>query len=300
MIQNEATKIGPFLTDALHLKEGVKKLWDQAHVSRLLRSDPLTWVVFDPGRVEMSPIDYSNPSMFSLTVGLVAESLITNAEPLGCHPETLPNLQLQRDHPVTDIRIPIVVNFRTLNHTLKNRDFTVKTSPGPAVGISSVTVEPGLPGYLNLGMNVSASRETTGPELSARIRVHAKPVVDCLNHVLGFKNVSLAVESTKPLTGAIAWLMDEILIDAIARELRIDVNEFIPGIAKEIQNVITAIPVPDNFELQFEEPTVQLIKAYTVLQNSRDEGYSPGIVFVMGATGDITVRIKRLQESGAL
>ena len=63
---------------------------------------------------------------------------------------------------------------------------------------------------------------------------------------------------------------------------------------REIQKVITAVPVPENSELRFDKPKVRLMGAYAVQQNGWNEYSTPGVVFVMGATGNIAVRIKKL------
>ena len=295
VIRKETNGIGPSLTEALHLKAGVTKLWNQAHVIRQLSGDPVTWVVFDPCQVEMSPIDYSNPASLSITVGLVAQSFLSNTAPINRTPDPLPNIEFRGDRPTTDIRIPIIVNFNALNSYLASRSFAVKPKIGPSFVISNLEVEPGgQPRFLDLVMKVNLPEAELGKAMTGKVRVHGKPIVDCLTQTMGFSDVSMSVDSEETLTGSLAWLLDEMVVQTIERELRLDLKEYLPEMENEIHKVISSAPVPENLELHFDRPEVKLIGAYTVDRKGWNAKPSPGIVFVMGATGKIDVKMRRL------
>jgi len=141
VINKETQKIGPALTGALNLKPGIQKLWSQAHTTKQISSEYKSWVVFDPGLAEMGPIDYSQPDKVSMTLGMVAQSYITNNSPENRTPERLPELTPVPSPPKTSIRIPIIADLKSVNDTLKNKSFTIDSKVGPNLKITDAKID---------------------------------------------------------------------------------------------------------------------------------------------------------------
>ena len=294
MIQSQVAKIGPGLTKALNLKPGIQKLWNQAHITKKMPKIASASIVFDPGLAEMGPIDYSSPHSLSLTVGMIAQSFISNTETKARQPETLPYLNLVKSNPVTAIRVPIITDLKILNQSLIDRVFLIKTKMGAAAKISQPQLEMGKSGFLNLNMNATALLGSWGNKLTGKIRVQAKPLVDCKTQTLGFTDVKLSVQSKETITGTAVWLFEELLVKAIQKELRIDLKDHLPELEMEIHKVIAATPVPAHTDLYFEKPKVELLGVYTINRTAWNAEKSPGIVFVLGAKGKISVRMNQL------
>lgn len=296
IVETEAKKIGPALTKTLKLREGIQKLWNQAHVVREVANEPQTWVVFDPGLAEMGPINYSNPETVSLTVGMVAQSFITNKQPLNRQPENLPPLTPIPSNPKTEIRVPVIADLKNLNDTLAHKTFNIKPPIGPTITISKAAIElANDPGFLNIRMNVrTASDSGKAYGLSGHFWVKAKPIVDCRTQVLGFTDVSLTVETREAVSGTAAWLMEELVVKTIEAEMRFDLKEYLPKLEDEIHKTINSVPVPEQFELSVSKPEVELLGVYTVNRVAWNQDESPGIVAVLGASSDIKVSFRKL------
>jgi len=106
--------------------------------------------------------------------------------------------------------------------------------------------------------------------------------------------VSLTVETREAVSKTAAWLMEELLVKSIESQVRFDLKEHLPKLEDEIYRVVTSVPVPEQFELHIEKPQVELLGVYTVNRVAWNQDSRPGIVAVLGAQGEINVRMKKL------
>jgi hypothetical protein len=294
-IKAEEAKIGPILTKALNMEQGVKNLWTKAHITKLMSKDPEAWLVFDPSLAQMGPIDYSSPSSVSVTIGMVAQTFITNTEAKNRLAESsVPYLNLVPQNPETDIRIPIIANLDALNSSLADETYLVTSRGGASVKVTKPRLELAEKGMINLTLDVNALDGLLGKGISGTVKLHARPLVDCRTQSFGFTDVKLTVETREFLSNAAAWLMGDVLVKAVERDLRIDLNDHLPKVENEIQKVVNSANVPEHLNLEFAKPDVALIGVYTIEKNGWNEAPSPGIVFVFGAKGDISVSLSKL------
>lgn len=293
-IKAEKAKIGPGLTDALNMQEGVQNLWKKTHLTKLMTKDPASWLVFDPAVAQMGPIDYSNPSSVSVTMGMVAQTFITNTEVGNREAEKIPYLHLVDENPKTELRVPIIANFKALNSSLADDEFVLTSKSGAKTKVSKLKLELADKGRLNLTLDVNTLSGVWGKGLSGTLQLQANPMVDCPSQTLGFTNVKMSVRTREVFSGTAAWLLEEMLVKAIEKELRIDLKEHLPKVENEIYKVVNAAKVPEHIELCFEKPKVELLGVYTIERNAWNEEYSPGIVFVFGAKGDISVKLIKI------
>ncbi len=293
-IKDAESRIGPSLTHTLNLKTGIQNLWTKAHITKLMIKEPGAWLVFDPVLAQMGPIDYSNPSAVSLTVGMVAQTFITNTEAQNRPPEAVPCLEFLPTAPVSDIRIPIIANLQALNLSLAQQAFLIRSDLGPTLKILHPTIELADEGKFNLSVDLNAQCGIFGDNISGRITVEAQPIVDCQTQSFGFTDVKLTMKSREAMAGAACWIFEEMIVKAIEQELRFDLNDHLPKIETEIQKVVNATKVPEGLELFFENPKITLLGVYTIEKNGWNEPASPGIVFVFGARGDISVKVSKI------
>ncbi len=295
LILRESDQMGPKLTEALNLEEGVGKLWKEAHVTRQLHDDPPAWVVVDPYAIEMSPIDYtSDPSKLSLTVGMVAQSFVTNTQPVQRFPDRVPHLRIRPDRPVTSLRVPIIVNYDSLNRSLAGRTFLIDSGIGATVELNSPRLSSAQNGYLKVEVGARVPQLRFGDTSEVEMIFTGKPIVNCIDQTLGFVDVSLTLKTTEAVSEALAWLFDEVIVETVQRKLRINLEDYLPEMETEIYRVMNSVPVPEGFRLDTKAPKVKLLGAYSVERNGWNEAPNPGIVFVMGATADIAVTVQQL------
>jgi hypothetical protein len=278
----------------LDLKSDVQKLWNEAHVIEKINDDPAAWVVLDPEKVYLGPIDYSNPATVSVPLAMIAKSFVTNTETGSPTPEPLPALELKQTIPPVDIRIPIVANIAELNQALQKEDLSMDTKVGATVKISQAEVRIGQGGRLNMGLNLEAGGGAWGRGISGRIWVEGKPVVDYENQTLGLTGVTLTLESRQALSKVAAWLLEELLVTTIERELRVDLKEHIPELEEEIQKFLGSGELPDDIQIVVGKTRVELLDVYTITRTAEGSDPDPGIVVVLGGKGNITVRLADL------
>ena len=291
IIKREAAKLVPEVRKELDLKKHIQKLWNQAHVVEKVNDDPGAWIVFDPERIMMGPIDYSEPASVSVTLGMKAKSFVTNRE-VGAPPrEALPNLRNVEENPVNDIRIPLVADIEELNKTLAGETFSIDTGIGAEVEVTEPSVEVGRGGFLNLSLNLEARSGKWGRGISGRIWVEAKPIVDFEKQTLGFSEVKLTVETKEALSKTAVWLLEELIVKSIERELRADLNDYLPELHEEIDKFLKSGALPEDIKLTVNNPEVKLLSVYTITRTGENSEPSPGIVVVLGGKGHISARL---------
>lgn len=293
-INAELAKIGPALTGTLNMKEGVQNMWNKAHLVKLMTKDPDAWLVFDPAMAQMGPIDYSNTESVSITIGMVAQTFITNAEVRDRIAERVPYLNIVPENPVTDLRVPIIANLKALNSSLADDQFMVTTDSGIKIQVTRPGIELAEEGKLNVTLDIKTLTGVMGKGVSATVKLNARPIVDCETQSFGFTDVKMTLQTREFISRSAAWLLEGMLIKAIEKELRIDLNDHLPKVENELFKVINSAKVPEHLELCFENPEVELLGVYTVERNSWNEELNPGIVFVFGAKGDISVKLAKL------
>ncbi|MDF1756064.1 MAG: DUF4403 family protein [Verrucomicrobiales bacterium] len=291
IIQREAAKLGPKVIKELDFKADVQKLWDEAHVIEKINDDPSAWIIVDPQRVVLGPVNYSNPSTISVDLSMIAQSFVSNTEADEPVPEPLPNLDLQTTVSPTDIRIPIVANISELNTALQKENISMDTKVGATVNITEPEVQVGQGGRLNISLNIQAGGGAWGRGVSGRIWLEGKPIIDYENQTLGLTEVTLTVESRQALSKAAVWLLEELLVKTIERELRADLKEHIPELEEEIQKFLTSGELPDDIQVIVGNPEVKLLDVYTITRTAEGSEPAPGIVVVLGGKGNIIVRL---------
>lgn len=294
MVRKRLAEVEPGLNEAVNLRQGITKLWDQAHVIKQASSDPESWVVFDPNRLRMSPVDYTERDRVSLTVEISGQSFVTNTEPGLRDPEPLPPLETQSVDPELNLRIPVIVNLEALNRTLSEKVYPIKTALGPTFELSRPALALGENEKLLLDVDIRSVSGCPLP-IEGRASLEARPIVDCRQQTLGFTDLGFRFDCGGALTAKAICLCREIIVKAVEKELRLDLKEHIPEVESEIINIIATAPVPEQFELTCEEPQVRMLGAYTVERNGWNREASPGIVFVLGATGRINVKVRELK-----
>ena len=294
IIQREAAKLGPQVVKELNLKEDVQKLWNEAHVVEKINEDPAAWIIFDPNSISLGPFDYSNPLTVSVTLGMTAQSFVSNTETNAPAPEALPNLKLVQKNPENNIRIPIVANLKELNVALKEETLEIDTKVGAKVKITEPEVRVGQGGKLNFSIDVEAGGGAWGRGISGRIWLEGRPIVDYEKQTLGFTEVSMTVETRQALSNAAAWLLDELLVKAIERELRADLNDYVPELEEEIQKFLNSGQLPEDINVIVQQPRVELLDVYTITRAAKGSPPDPGIVVVLGGKGKVTVRLASL------
>jgi hypothetical protein len=230
---------------------------------------------------------------------MVAQTFITNAEAQHRVAEPIPYLNMVEKNPETDIRVPIIANLDALNVSLANEVFLITSKTGASVKVAKPRLELAeeegrTSGKLNLSIDVNALSGTLGKGISGRVKLKARPLVDCKTQSFGFTDVEMSVDTRETISGVAAWLLEEMFVKAIERELRFDLNDHLPKLENEISKVINSANVPDHLKLHFEKPDVELLGVYTIKRNGWNEPLSPGIVFVFGAKGDISVSLLKL------
>jgi len=293
-LQRETRKITPSFKKSLNLRREVTKLWNQAHISKMVSDDPPLWVQVTPQRLLVAPIDLSQPDQISLTVGVQSATYLTNREPVAAPRAPLPDMLPLEGPTGTDLNLPVVISMAELNEVLKTESIEIDTGIGTKVEISGLEAEVGQNGLLNLKLNLEADKSRLGRGVAGSIWVKGKPVINYVDQTLGFTEVELTVETRDKLTGAAAWLIEGLLVKGIEAQLRVDLNDYKAELDEEVQKAIAKANLPEGLDVSLKNLEVKLTDIYTVTRHSADGAPDPGIVLVVRATGDVGTRINQL------
>jgi len=293
-LQRETRKITPSLKKSLNLRREVTKLWNQAHISKMVSDDPPLWVQVTPQRLLVAPIDLSQPDQISLTVGVQSATYLTNREPVAAVRAPLPDMLPLEGPTGTDLNLPVVISMAELNEVLKTESIKIDTGIGTKVEISGLEAEVGQNGLLNLKLNLEADQSRLGRGVAGSIWVKGKPVINYVDQTLGFTEVALTVETRDKLTGAAAWLIEGLLVKGIEAQLRVDLNDYKAELDEEVQKAIAKADLPEGLDVSLKNLEVKLTDIYTVTRHDAEGEPDAGIVIVIRATGDVGTKINQL------
>ncbi len=293
-LQKEARKITPALRKRLNLRREVTKLWNEAHLAEQVSDDPALWVKVAPRRLFLGPIDYGTPEQLSLAVAIETETYLVNRAPEAPARAPLPELSPLDGAAGTDLRLPVVVSMAELNEVLAEEEFDIDTGIGAKVRVHGLAAEVGQGGYLNLKLDLEADQSRLGRGVAGTIWVRGRPVIDYDRQTLGFSEIELTVETRDRLTGAAAWLLEELLVRGLEAQLRVDLNDYKAELDEEVQEAIAKADLPQGIDVSLKNLDVHLVDIYTVTRPGEDGEPDPGIVVVVRATGDMSTRITSL------
>lgn len=294
-LQRESRKLTPALRKGLNLRREVVKLWNEAHVVEQVSDDPLLWVNVTPRRLLLGPFDYSVPDQIGLAVAVESETHFTNRQPLVAPPAPLPEMSPLEGGGGTDLRLPLVVGMAELNEVLAGEDFEIDTGIGTKLRVHGLSAEIGQGGYLNLKLEIEADESRLGRGVAGTIWVKGLPVIDYERQTLGFSKIELTVETRDKLTGAAAWLLDELLVRGLEAQLRVDLNDYKEELDEEVQKAIAEADLPEGIDVSLQNLEVRLTDIYTTTRHEEGGEPDPGIVLVIRATGDMSTRITTLE-----
>jgi hypothetical protein len=293
-LQKEARKITPSLRKQLNLRREVLKLWNEAHLVEQVSKDPALWAKVTPQRLLLGPIDYATPEQVGISVAIESQTFLVNRAPDVPARAPLPAMTPLAGATGTDLRLPLVISIAELNEVLAKEDFEIDTGIGTKVRVHGLEAEVGQGGYLNLKLNLEADRSRLGRGVAGTIWVRGRPVIDYGKQTLGFSGVELTVETRDQLTGAAAWLLEELLVKGLEAQLRIDLNDYQAELDEEVRKAIAEADLPEGIDVSLQNLEVRLIDIYTITRHEEGGEPDPGIVLVIRATGDMSTRISRL------
>lgn len=296
-LQKEARKLTPAIRKSLNLRGEVAKHWNEAYLSRQVSDDPALWVSVTPQRVLLGPIRYDTPGELRLAVAIETQTYLSNRAPAEPQRAPLPDLTPLEGPAGTDLRLPLVIGIAELNEVLAGENLDIDTGMGTRVKVDGITAEVGQGGYLNLKLELEADRSKLGRGVAGTIWVKGRPMIDYEKQTLGFTDVELTVETRDKLTGAAAWLLEELLVKGLEAQLRVDLNDYKAELDEEVQKAIAKSSLPEGIELSLKDLEVRLTDIYTITRHAADGPPDPGIVLVIRATGDIQSRITTLRPA---
>lgn len=294
VIQKEAENIGPSIMKGLELKKKLQLLWDQAHRGEQVSEDPPAWFVFDPGEVSMGPVDYSNREHLSVTMGMVAHSYISSVPVNTSYPETLPPLNLTLTDPVNDIQFPVVVDVAELNKKMAVQRFTQSIGVGGTAEISAPELRVGQNGGLVFGVTVDADTGRWGQGFAGRIWFEADPQFDYETQRISLNNMKLTDKTRRALPRPAVKMIEKMVSKSIEKALQENLERYPIEMKAGIETFLNSGKLPDDVSISIPNPDFKIIKIYTVTRTTQSSKLSPGVVVVLGARGDVVVRLKSL------
>jgi len=292
VIQEEARKIGPNVIRELDVKGEIQKLWDKANVTDQISKKPPIWIRVQPEEVVATPLDYSLPTDLSAVIAIQSRTSLSNSPPPETFPAPLPNLRIVNQPPRTDLRIPFIVNIDRLNQELSKESFSVKTSIGTKINVTGVQVLVGQNGFLNFSLNIYAQASRWNRPTKGNIWLQGRPIIDYEAQTLAFTDVNFTLETRDTLTTVAAWMLEELLVKSIEKELRIDLNDYKGELDEELQKALQSDDIPEDIEISVKGLDVKLADIYTITKRSLHDKADPGIVIVIEAKGEASTRLK--------
>jgi len=281
------------------LRSQVDFLWREAYLSEQVKDNPNIWLSVSPKEILLSPVDYSDPEELTVTVAIKNDAFLTNREPGAPQPQSLPNLVAQPGPLSTDLKLPVIASIAKLNEVLSEENFEIKTDAGTSVEIDGLEAAVGQGGMLNLKLSLNASQSGLARGIAGDIWIEARPVIDFKEQTLGFTDVDFTLETKSKLTSVDAWLLEELLIKAIEREMRVDLDDYKEEIAEEVHKAIESADLPEGIQVSVDDLDFQLYDIYTFTRPFPEAEASPGLVVVIQATGNLATRFGLLEEDSA-
>tara|TARA_R110002096_G_scaffold387471_4_gene581657 strand:- start:3383 stop:4879 length:1497 start_codon:yes stop_codon:yes gene_type:complete len=293
-VQKEAQRLAPSLQNSLNLRDQVDQLWRQAYLTEMVNDDPVIWISVTPQQVHLAPIDYSDPEQLSVTVAIQSETFLTNRKPDIAQAIPLPDLVAHETPLTTNLNLPVIVSISELNTMLKDETFEIDSGAGTSLKISGIEAEVGQAGMLNLKLSLKASQNSLARGIEGEIWIQGSPVIDFENQSLGFTNIDFTVETRSQLTSIAAWLMEELLIKSLEKELRVNLDDYKEELHEEVQKAIASADLPAGIDVSVQDLNIQLADIYTITRPFPDAPDSPGIVVVINATGNLQTQINQI------
>jgi len=295
IVRKEARKLGPKLEKKVDLKKEVQEQWDKWHLVEQISDDPFVWLTVDPLGIQMSPIDYANPEAISTTLAIETRTALTNIEPRAPTPKELPKLKTVESAPKTLLRIPLVVSIAQLNDALRKETFTAETSFGADIQFTGVEAKVGQNGFINFSVDLAAGHSRLGRGVEGKIWLEGKPIIDYDAQTLAFSDVALTVETRDQLTATAAWLLEGVLVKAIQKEMRVDLNRYRDELDEEVEKALQSSKLPEGIEISVKDLEVRLADIYTTTRQFPEGDPDPGVVLVISATGEASSRLTRFK-----
>lgn len=293
-IQQEAQKLAPALRQSIDLRSEVELLWREAYLSEQVNDSPKIWLSVTPREVQLSPIDYTNPEELTVTAAIKTDAFLTNREPGNPQPQPLPSLVAQPGPLSTDLKLPIIASINELNEVLAEENFEIDTGAGTSVKIDGLEAAVGQDGMLNLKLSLNASQSGLTRGIAGDIWLEARPMIDFEGQALGFTDVDFTLETKSKLTSVATWLLEELLIKAIEREMRVDLDDYKEELTEEIYKTIDSAALSEDIKVSIDDLDIQLYDIYTITRPFPDAEESPGLVVVIRATGNLATRFGQL------
>ena len=290
-IQQEAQKLAPALRQSIDLRSQVELLWREAYLSEQVNDSPKIWLSVTPREVQLSPIEYTNPEELTVTAAIKTDAFLTNREPGDPQPQPLPDLVAQPGPLSTDLKLPVIASIAELNEVLAKESFEIDTGAGTSVEIDGLEAAVGQGGLLNLKLSLNASQSGPARGIAGDIWIPARPVIDFDEQTLGFTEVDFSLETKSKLTSVAAWLLEELLIKAIEREMRVDLDDYKEELSEEIHKAIDSAELPEGIQVSVEDLDIQLYDIYTITRPYPEAAESAGLVIVIRATGNLATRV---------
>jgi len=185
----------------------------------------------------------------------------------------------------------VIVSITELNEVLTKESFELKTGTGSSVKIKGLEAEVGQGGMLNLKLSLNATQSGPARRIAGDIWLEARPVIDFEKQTLRFTDVDFTLETKSKLTSVATWLLEELLIKAIEREMRVDLDDYKEEMAKEINKVISSADLPEGVTVSAENLDIKLCDVYTITRPYPEADAAPGLVVVIKTNGNLAAKI---------
>ena len=120
-------------------------------------------------------------------------------------------------------------------------------------------------------------------------------MIDFEGQALGFTDVDFTLETKSKLTSVASWLLEELLIKAIEREMRVDLDDYKEELIEEIHKTIDSAALPEDIKVSVDDLDIQLYDIYTITRPFPGAEESPGLVVVIRSTGNLATRFGQLE-----
>jgi|GEM_PF-480154 len=273
------------------LRKELRPVWQRMHLAEQVEDEPEVWLTIDPHEIALAPLDFQSPDRIACTVVIRSHTLVTNFAPEQPKPEPLPSLARVDSIPSTRLRIPLVIDMARLNETLGRESFSTTDSRGGNVTFSRIEAIVGREGFVDIGVHVEAERGLLGRGVDGMVWLEGRPVIDYDEQTLAFADLGYTVETRDRLTSATSWLMQDVIVKTIERELRIDLDDYQDRLGEEVRKALESPALPDGLGLTLNEPHIRLSDVYTTTRAAPGTERAPGLVLVVEASGDVSVAL---------
>ena len=249
-VDKQVSKLSKKLTAQLNKKAIIKnemlKLWDEAHIVKILNKAPNVWLALEPEQIGAQMITENNKLIVNVITKVSSSINIQNEMPKKIMTTLPPPARFDGGKNDFSIVVPIIANFNDFNIINLEElgiDNTIETDAAK-IKITNVKLF-GDSNKLFISANTQSDIEYV-KRVNAKIFLSGEPVFDDNFKILNVKNIQYDVKTRNLLLGVADFLLEDIFLKKLEELAQFNLNiggESVTDLAnREVAKLLSTLP----------------------------------------------------------